>query len=126
MRVHTAKQVQDSLVKFKALDPNLIEECDLSLINTPKITIVTLHNLCLNPPTKEDHALMLDGFTVPLQKLMRSLEWDYVRNLHGQEGLDRWVRTYPSEANLKADEFLVAKEIHAQGWDVDMAELDFA
>ena len=35
---------------------------------------------------------MLDGHTYPLYKVLRDLDYDFVRGVHNNEGVDRWVR----------------------------------
>jgi len=70
---------------------------------------------------------MLDGYTYPLCKLLRSLKYDFVRGVHGHAGVNRWVRVVGEKevaATLARDVCAMLEK--ENGWEVDEAAGDAA
>ena len=93
----------------------------------PQAHAVTLDNVDL--PATKDHpeeqqggsVLMLDGFSYPLYKKLRAIDYDFYRGVHGKEGINRWCRVIDSvdeQVRALKETAAVLKEC---GWDYSEA-----
>merc|ERR1712070_176700 len=95
-RVHTPKQAKTFHSALRAIDSKL-PDLDLKNMEAPDVNVVSLEHVNLpetntNGAKENVTAVMLDGFTYPLYKKLRKLEFDFVRGVHGSPGANRWVR----------------------------------
>ena len=106
MRVYAPKQVEDMHAALHELDHRMSDDVELDGLEMPQLTIVTVNNLDLpstkaNPDEQEGvTALMLEGFSYPLYRQLRKIGYDFYRDVHGQEGINRWCRVVKSAADM--------------------------
>ena len=99
-------------------------------LEAPLVTVVTIENVDL-PKTKWSEAqegvtaLMLEGFTYPLYKKLRGLDYDFVRGVHNRDGVNRWCRVVEASEAAGAEKE-TAELLRENGWDVETAAGDAA
>ena len=116
VRVYAPKQVEDMHAALRELDDKMSDDVELDGLEAPQLSIVTVANLDL-PPTKASPdeqegvtALMLEGFSYPLYKHLRTVGYDFYRGVHGQEGINRWCRVVKGAADAtKAEKETAAR-----------------
>lgn len=129
VKVHTPTQARKMHTALRVLDPEMPEALDVGNFADPHMDMITLVNLNL-PETKYTPAhtnvtaLMLQGDTYALYKTLRELGFDFVRGVHGMEGVNAWVRVMESgEVGVQAE---VKSMLMEEGWVVDESEGDAA
>jgi len=131
VRVYAPKQVEDMHGALRELDAEMSAKVELDGLVAPEMTIVTVENVDL-PATKAAEeqegvlALMLEGNAYPLYKKLRPLGYDFVRGVHGKEGINRWVRVVKGAADATKAEKETSAVLQECGWDVDTAAADAA
>ena len=131
IKVYSPKQAQDMHAALRKLDDGTAATLELAGLVAPEITAITVSNLDLpasgDAPEQDGvTAIMLDGFTYPLYKVLRALKYDFVRNVHGKEGINRWVRVVGEGESATALEKEVTEALLKYGWSVDTAAGDAA
>merc|ERR1719231_217428 len=125
IKVHAPKQAVRMHKALRELDDALPEDLNLGGWEEPEITAATLTNLNL-PDVEGVTATMLEGYTYPLYKKLRPLGYEFVKGVHGMEGVNRWVRVHnDKEDTAKMQKDLEAK-LNEEGWRVDLAVGDAA
>merc|ERR1712224_802032 len=110
---------------LRQLDDALPATLDLNgWDEAPAVTAVTFSNLDL-PATKDTDAqhsvdaIMLEGYTHPLYKLLRPLKYYFVRGVHGHDGVNRWVRVISEKESGASLVREVCAMLEDNGWDVE-------
>ena len=92
---HDPKQANAMHSALRELDPKMSSApLKLDGLEAPLVTVVTIENVDL-PETRSSEAhegvtaLMLEGFTYPLYKKLRGLDYDFVRAVHNRDGYNR-------------------------------------
>ena len=67
----------------------------------PTVTVVSLSNLAVPPADEEGEgtvqdAIMLDGPVYPIKEDFKELGYTFFRGVHGNKGIDGWVRVVGS------------------------------
>jgi len=133
IKVHAPKQATAMHEALRKLDKDTSVSLDgIRGWEEPEVTVITLANVDLPATEKAESqtgvtAIMLDGFTYPLYKILRNeLGYDFVRGVHNREGINRWMRVVV-DGEAAAD---LEKEISAafieRGWNVKTAAADAA
>ena len=71
-------------------------------------------------------AIMLEGYTYPLYKLLRKLKYDFVRSVHGKAGVNKWVRVIGGKESAASLVREVITMLMDNGWAVEEAAGDAA
>lgn len=127
VRVHVPKQAVRMHNALRVLDPALPETLDLGDWEEPELTAAKLTNLNVpatrhNPNAYEGvTATMINGYTYPLYKQMRRLKFDYVRDVHNKEGVDRWVRIHEDKEDVAKMQQELQTMLEEEGWRVNFA-----
>lgn len=131
VRVHAPKQAMRMHDALRKLDATMREDLDLGDWTEPEVMAATLTNLDL--PATKTHAkregvtaTMLDGYTYPLYKKLRPLGYDFVRDVHGKEGVNRWVRVHEDKEDAAKMQQALEAMLNEEGWRVDFAVGDAA
>lgn len=131
IQVHSPKQALKMHDALRALDADLPEVLDVGDIAEPQITIVTVNHLNVpetkaKPESTNVTALMLQGYSFPLYKHLRELDYDFVRGVHGHAGVNAWVRVVEASESVAALEAAAKAMLAEEGWSVDVAVGDAA
>ena len=116
---------------FGRVDAALPEVLNVGDFCAPEMTIVTVDHLNVpetkaNPEHTNVKALMLQGYSYPLYKQLRELGYDFVRGVHGQEGVNAWVRVVEPHESVTALAAAAAAMLDEEGWSIDLAAGDAA
>lgn len=123
VKVHNPKQGQRMQSSLREIDSALSQTLDVGELTAPEVTIVTVKNVDL-PETRANEAqtgvtaLMLDGYTYPLYKKLRPAGYDFVRDVHGLERVNRWMRVVGADDNADKLRDEVSALLTDEGWSV--------
>ena len=120
IKVHVPKQAMRMHNALRELDSEMPEDLDLDGWEEPEITAVKLTNLNL-PDAQGVTATMLEGYTYPLYKKMRSHGYDFIRSVHGKEGVNRWVRVHETNEDTEKMQTELQAMLEEEGWRMDRA-----
>lgn len=135
--VHAPKQAQEMHTALRnGLDrgkTDLPEKLNVgSWTRGPTVTVVTLHNVDIKTRDQEHAevtALMLESeaSVYPIKEhLKKDVEYEFVRGVHGKNGIDKWVRVVEDSENTADLVKATAKVLADRGWQCETAELDAA
>ena len=125
IKVHAPKQATRMHTSLRELDAALPEALNLGSWKEPEITAATLTNL--NLPGKEGvTATMLEGYTYPLYKKLRPLGYEFVKGVHGMDGVNRWVRVHEDKEDTAKWQGELQAMLEEEGWRVEFAVGDAA
>ena len=120
IKVHAPKQATRMHKALRELDDALPDDLDLGGWEEPEITAVKLTNLNL-PDAQGVTATMLEGYTYPLYKKMRSHGYDFIRSVHGKEGVNRWVRVHETNEDTEKMQTELQAMLEEEGWRMERA-----
>merc|ERR1719231_1747718 len=125
IKVHAPKQATRMHKALRELDGALPDDLELDGWEEPEITAAKLTNLNL-PDAEGVTATMLDGYTYPLYKKMRPIGFEFVRGVHGKEGVNRWVRVHENNEDIAKIQKELEAMLNEEGWRVDFRVGDAA
>ena len=67
-----------------------------------------------------------DKSLYPVKEKLKEIGYCYVRGVHAQDGIDRWVRVVTGKASAPELEKEVADLLAEEGWSTESAEADAA
>ena len=123
--------MHDALRTLPSGEQDLPEELDVLGWEGPLALVITLHNV--DVPTYDEHykgvtALLLDAerSLYPIKERLKEIGYEYVRGVHGQDGVDRWMRVVTGNGAAPALEKEVAELLAEEGWRAESHEADAA
>ena len=114
--VHCPQQAEMMHTALRQLDCTLQPTIDLKGWKPPKISARIASDLEVGQQSAE--AIVLEGYTYPLYRVLQKLGYVYVRNLRGESDVNRWVRAVrngESAVELQRD---ICAKMHDLGWQV--------
>lgn len=132
--VHSPRQAQEMHDALRdGLDrgtADLPEKVDVGSWTPPTVTVVTMKNLnvtCAGEEHAMITALMLESDTsvYPIKEhLKNDVGYAFARDVHGKDGVDKWVRVVQDSETADDIVKATAKVLADLGWGCETAELD--
>ena len=74
----------------------------------------------------EASSIMAPRYTYPLYKTLRPLGYEFVKGVHGKDGVNRWVRVHDDKEDAAKMQSELERKLNEEGWRVDFAVGDAA